>query len=200
MEDKPAGTAEAPPRELAGRSDGSLLRRLRGGQEDAATELYLRYASRLRALVRGRCSSRLAQQVEPDDIVQSVFRRFFRRVVKGDYDVPPGEELWGLLVVIALNKVRSEEVFHRAAKRDVRLRAGGDEPEPAEASDRAMLSLYVNDALSQLPPLHRQLAEWRVQGHEVAEIAAKAGRSKRTVERLLQDVRARLKQLLGPVA
>ena len=189
-----------PPRELADVTDGSLLRRLRGGQQDAATELYLRYASRLRALVRGRCSSRLAHQVEPDDIVQSVFRRFFRRVVQGDYDVPPGEELWGLLLVIALNKVRSEEAFHRAAKRDVRLRAGRDEPEPAEASDNALLGLYVQDALSQLPPLHRQLAEWRVQGHEVAEIAAKAGRSKRTVERLLQDVRARLRKILGDVA
>src|SRR5262245_29286691 len=198
MEEKAIGTAEAPLRELAGRSDGSLLRRLRGGQQDAATELYLRYASRLRALVRGRCSSRLAQQVEPDDIVQSVFRRFFRRVVRGDYDVPPGEELWGLLLVIALNKVRSEEAFHRAAKRDMRLRAS-DEPEAAEAPDDVLLSLYVQDALSQLPELHRQLAEWRVQGHEVAEIAAKAGRSKRTVERLLQDVRARLRQLLGDV-
>lgn len=197
MEDKPVGTVDAP-RQLADQSDGSLLRRLRGGQQDAATELYLRYASRLRALVRGRCSSRLAQRLEPDDIVQSVFRRFFRRVVQGDYDVPPGEELWGLLLVIALNKVRSEEAFHRAAKRDVRLVAS-DEPEPA-ATDDALLSLYVQDALARLPELHRQLAEWRVQGHDVAEIAAKAGRSKRTVERLLQDVRARLRQLLGDVA
>ena len=40
---------------------------------------------------------------------------------QGDYDVPPGEELWGLLLVIALNKIRTEETFHRAAKRDVRL-------------------------------------------------------------------------------
>src|SRR4051794_32382269 len=102
-------------------SDRSLLARLRGGQQDAATELYLRYAQRLRALVRARCSSQLARRLEPDDIVQSVFRRFFRRVLQGDYDVPPGEELWGLLLVIALNKIRTEETFHRAGKRDVRL-------------------------------------------------------------------------------
>jgi RNA polymerase sigma-70 factor (ECF subfamily) len=201
MEDRPNGSPDAPPRALADRTDSSLLRRLRGGQQDAATELYLRYASRLRALVRGRCSARLAQQVEPDDIVQSVFRRFFRRVARADYDVPPGEELWGLLLVIALNKVRSEEAFHRAGKRDVRLLAPGsaEGAEAAEAED-VLLSLYVQDALAQLPELQRQLAEWRVQGHEVAEIAEKAGRSKRTVERLLQDVRARLRQLLGDVA
>jgi len=39
----------------------------------------------------------------------------------------------------------------------------------------------------------------RVQGHEVAEIAKQTGRSKRTVERILQDVRARLRQLLVDV-
>src|SRR5580658_3450132 len=92
-------------------SDRSLLVRLRGGQQDAATELYLRYAQRLRALVRSRCSPQLSRRLEPDDIVQSVFRRFFRRVLQGDYDVPPGEELWGLLLVIALNKIRTEEAF-----------------------------------------------------------------------------------------
>src|SRR5215213_3826967 len=104
-------------------SDRSLLFRLKGGQQDAATQLYMRYAQRLRALVRSRCSSQLSRRLEPDDIVQSVFRRFFRRVLQGDYDVPPGEELWGLLLVIALNKIRTEEAFHRAGKRDVRLLA-----------------------------------------------------------------------------
>src|SRR5262245_23793795 len=102
-------------------SDHSLLRRFRRGSQDAATQLYLRYVHRLRALVRANCSSQLTRRLEPEDIVQSVFRRFFRRVLKGDYDVPPGEELWGLFLVIALNKIRAEEAFHRAGKRDVRL-------------------------------------------------------------------------------
>ncbi len=49
----------------------------------------------------------LAGRVDADDIVQSVFRTFFRRVAKGDYEVPDGEELWKLFLVIALNKVRT---------------------------------------------------------------------------------------------
>src|SRR5207302_10658754 len=95
----------------SGPSDHSLLRRFRGGSQDAATELYVRYAHRLRALVKARCSSELARRLEPDDIVQSVFRRFFRRVSQGDYDVPAGEELWGLFLVIALNRIRAAEAF-----------------------------------------------------------------------------------------
>jgi RNA polymerase sigma-70 factor, ECF subfamily len=180
-------------------SDRSLLVRLRGGQQDAATELYLRYAARLRSLVRARCSPQLARRVEPDDIVQSVFRRFFHRVLQGDYDVPPGEELWGLLLVIALNKIRTEESFHRAGKRDVRLSAGTPDAsavQSAASADTAHLQVCVEDALGQLPEKHREMVELRIQGHEVADIATRTGRSKRTVERALQDVRARLRQLL----
>jgi RNA polymerase sigma-70 factor, ECF subfamily len=177
-------------------SDRSLLARLKRGNEDAATQLYLRYARRLRALVRARCSSQLARRVEPDDIVQSVFRRFFNRVTKADYDVPPGEELWGLLLVIALNKLRSEESHHRAAKRDVRLSADTSLDDRGE-DDTGHLSLSVEDALSRLPEAQRQMVELRIAGHEVAEIALSTGRSKRTVERLLQDVRSRLRTLLA---
>lgn len=179
-------------------SDHSLLVRLRGGQQDAATELYLRYARRLRALIRSRCSTQLSRKVDADDIVQSVFRRFFARVAKGDYDVPPGEELWGLLLVIALNKIRTEETFHRAAKRDVRLVGAGADPAllPAPDSEDGELAVCVEDTLSQLPEAHRVMVELRIQGHDVAEVASRTGRSKRTVERILQDVRQRLRQLL----
>jgi RNA polymerase sigma-70 factor (ECF subfamily) len=176
-----------------------LLARLRKGQQDAATELYFRYAQRLRALVRARCSQQLARRLEPDDIVQSVFRRFFRRVLQGDYDVPPGEELWGLLLVIALNKIRTEETFHRAGKRDVRISAQpGDAGllETCAVDDSALLEVCVEDVLGQLPAAHRHLVELRIQGHEVAELARLTGRSKRTVERILQDVRSRLRGLL----
>jgi RNA polymerase sigma-70 factor (ECF subfamily) len=180
-------------------SDRSLLVRLRGGQQDAATELYLRYAQRLRILVRSRCSSQLARRVEPDDIVQSVFRRFFHHVLQGDYNVPPGEELWGLLLVITLNKIRTEETFHRAGKRDMRLSSQTGYPvglESKTVDDSALLEVSVDDTLSQLPSSHRILVELRIQGHEIAEIACQTGRSKRTVERILQEVRQRLRQLL----
>src|SRR5687768_11333472 len=69
-------------------SDASLLRRYRRGEEDAATELYLRYAGRLRVLADTRASPELKQRVDPEDIVQSVFRTFFRRAAVGQYDAP----------------------------------------------------------------------------------------------------------------
>src|SRR5205823_9703271 len=112
-------------------SDRSLLRRLRSGSEDAATQLYRRYAHRLRALARANTSTQLARRVDAEDIVQSVFRIFFTAASQGLYDVPAGEDLWKLLLVIALNKIRAEGVFHQAAKRDVRATAELDRLDPA---------------------------------------------------------------------
>ena len=74
-----------------GASDTSLLQRFRGGDEGAAAELYLRYADRLRGLIRARCSAQLAARLDADDIVQSVFRSFFRAANAGVYSVPPGK-------------------------------------------------------------------------------------------------------------
>jgi RNA polymerase sigma factor (sigma-70 family) len=193
---KRQGADDRPPPSLA--TDSSLLRRIRRGSQDAATELYLRYAHRLRALVRARCSTELARRIEPDDIVQSVFRRFFARVIQGDYDVPAGEELWGLFLVIALNRIRAAELYHRASKRDVRQSV--ELPEAAleqqgSSDDEAaytVLHLTVQEGLAAMTPLQRQIVELRVEGYEVAEIAARTARSKRTVERNLQEIRTRL--------
>src|SRR5262249_18795777 len=85
-------------------SDRSLLRRLRGGSQDAATQLYYKYAKRLRALARASTSAQLARRVDADDIVQSVFRTFFRAACQGLYDVPAGDDFWDLLLGIALDK------------------------------------------------------------------------------------------------
>ena len=83
--------------------DQSLLQRYRRGDDDAATELYMRYAHRLQALAQAQTSTDLKQRVDNDDLVQSIFRTFFRRVASGQYDVPNSEEPWKLLLVIGLS-------------------------------------------------------------------------------------------------
>ena len=180
-------------------SDHSLLRRLRRGQDDGPTLLYRRYAGRLHALAAAQRAPCLAARFDPEDIVQSVFRTFFRRAAQGDYDVPEGEEIWKLLLVIALNKIRAVGAFHRAARRDVRATAAGPAYEQAIGAEPgrdetalAVLRLVIDEALEGLPPGHRPIVELRVEGYEVAEIAARVRRSKRTVERILQEFRARL--------
>jgi RNA polymerase sigma-70 factor, ECF subfamily len=187
-------------------SDRSLLRRFRHGQADAPTQLYLRYADRLQALAARQTSPELGRRLDPEDIVQTVFRTFFRRVAEDDYDVPDGEEIWKLLLVIALNKIRDAATYHRAAKRDVRRTSSGEANELAiqttagkDEASLAVLRMVVEEALKDLPESHRRMIELRIDGHEVLEISRDVGRSKRSVERALQDFRRRMGELIHEV-
>lgn len=184
-------------------SDHSLLQRYRRGSQDAALQLYLRYAQRLRSLAKAQISPALARRLDLDDLVQSVFKSFFRGVAKGLYDVPAGEEIWRLFLVIALNKIRKHGAYHHAAKRDVKRTCGLGERdgEVAAAADDdsaafSFLQLVVDEALGKLTPPQRHMVELRLEGYEVAEIACRTSRSKRTVERLLQQARALLETFL----
>src|SRR5262249_51271063 len=164
-------------------SDRSLLQELCQGNQDAATQIYLRYAQRLRALAQAQCGPDLAPRFDVEDIVQSVFASFFRGAGLGYYDVPPGEELWKLFLVIALNKIRARGAFHRAARRDVRRTAGGAafERTAQAVADRddgalAFLQLVLDETLERLPPYQKQMVVLRIQGHEVADIAEQTRR------------------------
>ena len=180
-------------------SDATLLSRFRRGEEDAATALYLRYARRLARLAERQTGSQLATRFDPEDVVQSVFRTFFRRAAQGHYQIPEGDELWKLLLVIALNKVRAWGEFHRAAKRnvdqtgplaDVDTETGDDE--------RALrtLRMTIDDLLGKMPESQREMIALRIEGCEVNEIAERTQRSKRSVERTLQAFRERLNKTL----
>jgi len=174
--------------------DRDLLDRFKHGDQDGATSIYYRYVRRLLALVRAQSSSELATRVEADDIVQSVFRTFFRRAVQGEYDVPEGDELWKLFLVIAVNKIRSTADFYHAAKRDIRRTVTGAAVErfgdrSAEEEAARTLKLVVDDLLEKLSPTHQQIIRLRIDGCEVNEIALQMKSSKRSVERVLQGFR-----------
>ncbi len=185
-------------------TDKSLVRRLGGGEEDAATALYVRYAKRLQRLASYQTSDELAFQVSSDDIVQTVFRTFFRRASQGQYAVAEGDDLWKLLLVIALNKIRKLSDFHYAQKRDVR-RTNSFEPKFFETQSQdpgdgdvahSVLRLTVDEILTGLPASHQQIIRLRIEGNSLPEIAAKTGSAKRTAERVLQTFRRSLIELV----
>jgi RNA polymerase sigma-70 factor (ECF subfamily) len=163
----------------------------------------VRYAERLRALAAGQVAPDLAPRLDPDDIVQSVFRTFFRRAAQGQYDVPEGEDLWKLFMIIALHKIRSAGTFHRAAKRDVRatgasLSDARIEPHLAAPDELALATLHmvIDELLSGLPPSMRTIVELRIEGHGMQEIVRRTQRSLRSVERALHEFRAGLGPLI----
>ncbi len=174
-------------------SDTELLSQLEAGHEEAATVLYHRYAERLLRLTAKRSTGKLSSRVEAEDIVQSVFRTFFRRASTGHYHLPEGEEIWKLFLVISLNKIRKKAEFHRAAKRDVqRTHSIGEQQLASQDDPSQVLQLTIEELIIRLPEAHQGVIRDRISGYEVAEMADRNQLSRRTVERILQGFRRRM--------
>jgi ECF sigma factor len=106
----------------------ALVQQLRAGNRDAAEKLFARYAQRLTRLAEQHLSRKLAGRLDGEDVVQSVFRTFFRRSATGEFRIDSSAQLWQLLVKITLLKARAKARYHTADKRD----AGAEQPGGAE--------------------------------------------------------------------
>jgi RNA polymerase sigma-70 factor (ECF subfamily) len=174
--------------------------RWQAGDQDAAAQLWKRYAIRLIALVRSRLTSKLASKVDPEDVVQSAYRSFFTEARDDRYVLQQSGDLWRLLVAIALHKLDHQMRRHRAGKRSAALEqhfgAESDllhlhaqriakEPSPAEA---VALTDELEQMMRMLEPPRRRMVEMRLQGYSLEEIAADTKRNERTVRRALKQV------------
>ena len=184
-----------------------LLQKWRDGDEHAAKEMFERYVNRLCALARSRLSARMQRRVEPEDIVQSVYRSFFRKAGE-HYSLAKTGDLWRLLAAITINKIRGKVEFHTAQKRQVyaeeslladqsMLRVSpeaiAEDPRP---DDAAAMVEELGDVLSGLDPLSRSILELSMQNLTVEQISEEVQRSERTVRRTLQQVRNELEKRL----
>jgi RNA polymerase sigma factor (sigma-70 family) len=185
----------------------SLMGRLRAGDNEAANEIFHRFANRLIGLARTRLDALTRQKIDPEDVLQSVFRSFFHRHAEGHYDLASWDSLWSMLVVITLRKCgRKIKYFHadrRAVQKEIQpLRSAddsdasweamSDDPTPAEA---LILAETVEDLMRNLDDRERQMLCLTLQGYTVREISAQVGRTERTVHRLLSQVRKRLERM-----
>jgi RNA polymerase sigma-70 factor (ECF subfamily) len=176
----------------------NLVDCLRGGDPRAAAALFDRYAVRLARLAEQHLSRKLAGRVDGEDVVQSVFRTFFHRCARGEFQIDSSAEVWRLLVRLTLRKARAQARRHLAAGRDAGAEvAGADEfaeavsrdPGPAEAAE---LVDHIEALLRGLPEVYCHVLERRLQGHPVADIAAHLDVSRQTVYRALELLQRRL--------
>jgi RNA polymerase sigma factor (sigma-70 family) len=185
-----------------------LLRRYRQGDQQAAEIMFTRYLHRLVALAHSRLSARLARRIDPEDIVQSAYRSFFLNARDGRYALEHSGDLWRLLVVITLNKLRQKVEYHTAAKRrfnqelsgrggDLMLGVGVDvlQRDPSPQETLAVLE-EIQQLTARLDPLQKQIVELRLQGYRIEEIADEVQRSERTVRRVMDKIKQRLEHRL----
>jgi RNA polymerase sigma-70 factor, ECF subfamily len=186
-----------------------VMARLQAGDQEAAAEVFRRFANRLIGLARAHLDQRVRQKVDPEDVMQSALKSFFLRHAGGQFDLSGWDNLWTMLVVITLRKCGHKTEHYRAAMRDVsREQASAQltaedsaaswetvarDPSPQEA---ALLAEAVEQVLKSLgDDRERQILELALRGSSTEEISKQVRRSERTVQRVLERVRERLKRM-----
>ena len=181
-----------------------LVDRCRKGDADAARELFDRYVDRLVAVARRRLSRPITSRVDPEDIVQSVFRTFFGRLRAGQFHLDQQNDLCKLLVRITVNKTLRQVAFQKAAKRDPGQEAHAENPEqdqvlellarePAPEEAAAFLD-QLEHFLAQLDPAERRILEMRLQGYSNEDICRELGIYDRKIRRVMERIRGLAEQ------
>jgi RNA polymerase sigma-70 factor (ECF subfamily) len=149
-------------------------------------------------LARARLGRSIAGKEDAEDVVQSVYRSFFRRYGEGDFHVEDWSDVWALLATIATRKCSSRRKYYQAGCRDARrempmtsCEAASSEPTAEEA---AMLSETVDRLLDGLGEPERSIVLLSLQGYSAVEISPVVVRSERTVQRVRERVRSQLER------
>lgn len=177
-----------------------------------ADEVFNRYAERLMRVARDRLGGKLQSKVSPEDVVQSAFKSFFRRHHEFEFKNDDSDGLWGLLVVITVRKCAKWADRFGSDKRSTEREGSLDSatasghrwheavdqnPGPEEA---AMLSELIERLMLRLDRRQQQMLALRMQGLDLEEIADQVQSSRRTVARVIAEVKSVLRGLLAEEA
>jgi RNA polymerase sigma-70 factor, ECF subfamily len=184
-----------------------IMARLQAGDEQAAREVFERFASRLVALAHTRLPKYVRAKEDPEDVVQSAFESFFRRHAAGEYVLINWDSLWGLMALMTIRKCGHHTEYYSAELRDVRRefhfapltddsRSSWEvlahEPTPSHA---AMFTEMFERLIASLDERERQILALHLQDYTTEEISAEVRRSERTVQRTLENIRRRIEQM-----
>lgn len=190
------------------RSFDDLMSRLEAGNDTAATHLFQLYGERLIALARSRMDVRIRRKLDPEDVVQSVFKSFFKRQAAGKYDLGDWDCLWALLVRITINKCINRNHHFRTRRRNVDAEVSqvgcnnvgapwnfiSRLPGPEEA---AVFMETMHEAMRRLSGTDCKIIEMWAQGCSHREISSDLKVPQATVQRVTARVRRRLQRMLS---
>lgn len=172
--------------------------RLKAGDSAAAEALWERYFEQLVRLARGKLRGAARRVADEEDVALSAFESVCRHAEDGRFPrLDDRNNLWSLLVVFTARKAR------RLIKHERRLKRGGGEthaydadlesivseaPTPAFAAEVAEECERLFERLTD--ETQRKVAERRLEGYTVEEIAAELNTTTRTIERKLRVIRS----------
>ena len=180
---------------------------LKEGDSTAAQPLWERYFHQLVHLARNRLRGAPRRAADEEDVALSAFESFCRRAAQGRFPrLDDRDDLWRLLLVFTARKaahlIRDE---NRGRRGGGKVSPEADLPNSAEEGEAALARVIGNEPTPELAAQVaeeccrlldkladddlRSIAVWQMEGYTVPEIAAKLGRSERTVARKLAVIR-----------
>ena len=170
----------------------------------STSELDEQYRARLCQLVEREMNRRFRRKEDPEDVVQSAFRTFYRRNALGEFYIDSSVDLWRLLETITRRKILKHVEKLGAGKRDPKreeypdgddLRGRGPTPEEA-----AIAADLMETVLTGLDETYVQVFHMRLQNCTEEEIAAELGCTRSFVRTRLDRIRQRLQRLSADTA
>jgi hypothetical protein len=174
------------------------LQRLQDGESDAAKEIWSRYYPRVIRLAAIQLIKSDDRSIDEEDVAQSTFRTVYLAVMNGKYpDIEDRRDLWRLLLVSTLNRVRRHYRDSRTLKRSVNelvtqdqsrrrllleLSGPDAQAEMADLIETLFLRLDQEDSTGEL----RKIALLQLEEHSASAIAK---RLKRRKNHVLQRIR-----------
>lgn len=173
------------------------------GKDLAVEEFWKNYGEALQVVAERQIARWLRPRVDPEDVVQSACRTFFRRASEGAFSLASRDDLWKLLLTITLNKVRMQARFHSRQRRSVSKEQALPDAanlQPAEwgqAIEQVDLQDMLEVAFSKEDGERQHLLALWLEGRTQNEIAEELGCSERTVRRIQEKIRKDLDAFLS---
>lgn len=177
-----------------------LLNEYVNGDEAAAQEIFHRYVEKLTALAEKKLSRQIQQRVDAEDIIQSVYRSFFRKAKDDKVRLRRSGDLWRLLAGMTIKKVLQRVEYETAKRRDPAAEVPGallqdllaKDPGPEEQD---MLPDLLKQFMASLSERPRIVLERRLQGQSQVSISRDLDVSESTIRRILRNLKTSLQQL-----
>jgi DNA-directed RNA polymerase specialized sigma24 family protein len=183
------------------------LNQLKSGDRAAVGPLWERYFRLLVHCARSRLASHFRRAADEEDVALSAFVSFCQGVEEGRFpQLDDRNDLGRLLMMLTARKVFSLIERESAAKRGGgEVSAEADLPRQGEGGETPLEQVLSREPTPEMAACIaeewrcllerlagedlRSIALWQVEGYTVDEIAAKLGRSPRTVARKLAEIR-----------
>ena len=164
--------------------------------EDAISDFWRDHEKRMKLIISKYISPSVQKRFSEDDVAQTAFRTFARRMAADEFEFSRHEDISNLLFAIAVNKTREKIRFHmrkkRGADREVYLSRLVDLKETSPLPEERDGLEEVQRVLGNLPVEVQRIVELRLSGKSQQEIAVDLECSERTVRRKLAELKETL--------